>query len=1060
MPVDLPLHGPIAQGLSRRPGKLPRVTTGDGSLLEGLYESLITRALEKRLADITRLDIHRGPIDEADEPDVLARHVREVTFRTLREERNAERRLALVNQLVEMLGSSEDSVPTTRQLLAIAVPPAPGSQFRSLIERPSTPLSEAALLTNAAGEPGLGHEIRAELASADQVDVIMAFVKWYGLRLLEDKLGALRELGVPLRVITTTYMGATDRTALDRLVRDFGAEVKVQFDSQRTSLHAKSWLFGRNTGFDTAYVGSSNLSRAAMLDGVEWNVRLSAVSNPALLRKFRATFDSYWNAATFETYDPDADRDRLDDALAEAAGNRTHDRVTLTLSGLQVRPYAYQQEMLDQLEVERFVHDRHRNLVVAATGTGKTVVAALDYRRLAAGSATRPRLLFVAHRREILQQSLRTYREVLSDAGFGELYVDGHRPERWAHVFASVQSLSSYGISNIPPDAYDIVVVDEFHHAEARTYRRILDQLKPRELLGMTATPERGDGLDVRSFFMGRTAAELRLWDALRADLLTPFHYFAVADGMDLTRVDWKAGAYDADELSNLFTGNDARARIVLKAVRNKVADLSAMKALAFCVSRDHARYMTRVFNDAGIRSATVLGDTARLERDAAVRDLRDGALQVVFAVDVFNEGVDVPSINTVLFLRPTESSTVFLQQLGRGLRRAVDKAVLTALDFVGHHRKEFRFDQRFRAMTGSTRAALERDIHQGFPFLPAGTQIVLDRQSQELVLDNVRSQVTTRWAGITAELRAHPTGDLPTFLDESGVELADVIRENRSWTRLRRDAGLEVPEGSVFEKTVLKRVRALCHIDDPDRAAAYLPWLSDDAPDYDQADPALKAYGRMLFFSLWPDGGGFDSYGDGLTALKSERAARQDLRAVIGIGLESAERVTSRLHGKLGLRPLRVHARYTREEIVAALDYVSVDGRKPTSLQQGVFFAPEANSDAFLVTLHKSEADYSPTTMYQDYAVSPELFHWESQSATTVASPTGQRYLNHREGGSHILLFTRPHKVSAFGSGAPYLFLGEADYVEHRGERPIAITWHLRTPMPAADFAVAGVVH
>ena len=165
----------------------------------------------------------------------------------------------------------------------------------------------------------------------------------------------------------------------------------------------------------------------------------------------------------------------------------------------------------------------------------------------------------------------------------------------------------------------------------------------------------------------------------------------------------------------------------------------------------------------------------------------------MLFTVDVFNEGVDVPAINTVLFLRPTESSTVFLQQLGRGLRRARDKAVLTALDFVGHHRKEFRFDQRFRAMTGSTRAALERDIQHGFPFLPAGTQIILDRQSQQLVLENIRSQVTTRWAGISAELRAHPTDDLATFLDESGVELADVVRADRSWTRLRREAGLEV---------------------------------------------------------------------------------------------------------------------------------------------------------------------------------------------------------------------------------------------------------------------------
>jgi HKD family nuclease len=248
------------------------VSNGDESLLEGLYESLITRALEERLAGLLNFDIHRALIDEADEPEVLARHIRDVTLRALRQERDPGRRLALVNRLVETLGASEDSLTAVGQLLAVAMPSAPGSVVRGLRERPSTPLSDAALLTNAPGEPGIGHELRAELASADRVDVIMAFVKWYGLRLFEDQLRAMWESGVPLRVITTTYMGATERAALDRLVRDFGAQVKVQYDAQRTRLHAKAWLFRRNTGFDTAYVGSSNLSRAAMLDGVEWNV--------------------------------------------------------------------------------------------------------------------------------------------------------------------------------------------------------------------------------------------------------------------------------------------------------------------------------------------------------------------------------------------------------------------------------------------------------------------------------------------------------------------------------------------------------------------------------------------------------------------------------------------------------------------------------------------------------------------------------------------------------------------------------------------------------------------
>jgi superfamily II DNA or RNA helicase len=883
----------------------------------------------------------------------------------------------------------------------------------------------------------------------------MAFVKWHGIRVIETQLQELRARGVRFRVITTTYMGATERAALDRLVREFGAEAKVQYDSLRTRLHAKAWLFRRSTGFDTAYVGSSNLSRAALLDGVEWNVRLSAIATPGLIDKFQATFETYWNDPTFESYDPDNHRDRLDDALAEAAGRKPRDRVTLSLSGLAVRPYAYQTEMLEQLDVERVVHDHHRNLVVAATGTGKTVVAAFDYRRLIEQFGRRPSLLFVAHRREILEQSRRTYREVLSDANFGQLFVGGVRPERWEHVFASVQSLSAKGIQEIPPDAYEIVVIDEFHHAEAATYRRILDHLEPVELLGLTATPERADGRDVRAFFDGRTAAELRLWDALRAELLTPFHYFAVADGTDLRGVDWRNGAYSVDHLSNVLTGNDARARLILKAVQDKVSDLSTMRALGFCVSREHAKYMTSVFTRAGISAATVLGETPQEQRHQHVRDLADGRLQAIFTVDVFNEGLDVPAINTVLFLRPTESATVFLQQLGRGLRHASGKAVLTALDFVGHHRKEFRFDVRFRAMTGATRAQLKHEIEQGFPFLPAGTQIVLDRQSEELVLKNIREQVTNRWAGIVSELRSHPTSALDQFLGDSGVELADILRGDRSWARLRREAGVPTPTGGNLEAKLLKRVRALAHVDDPERAAAYLKWLSGSATNYESGDPEMQAFGRMLFFSLFPDGGGFSSYQEGFDRLILEPAVREDLASVIRQSERLAPHVTKPMEGRLSKTPFRVHARYSINEILPALNI----SRKPKGFQAGVVWSQSLRSDAFFVTLKKSEARFSPTTMYRDFALSPTRFHWETQSGTSIHSPTGRRYLSHRASGTSILLFTRHQSRTDFGPGSPYLFLGEADYVEHRGDRPISITWELREPMPADHFAIASVV-
>ena len=1019
----------------------------------GLYESLVTDALS------TGLDANRAgipdvqKIDAADQPHVLARHLYEVAQRVLTGTKDEPARIALVNRLLHELSSADELVALpASQLLRIAQPVRPGATTFEDV-RPSIPMSEAALLTNSKDEPSLGAELRAEIDTADEVDLLCAFVKWHGLRLLEPQLRRLQGRHAPLRVITTTYMGATERAALDRLIRELGAEVRIQYDAQRTRLHAKAWMFRRNTRFDTAYVGSSNLSRAALLDGVEWNVRLSRVGTPALLEKFHATFDTYWNDVSFELYDPDRDRDRLDDALAEASGAARHSRVTISLSGLEVRPFPHQQEMLDEIQAERTVHGRHRNLVVAATGTGKTVIAALDYRRLCSEQA-QPRLLFVAHRREILEQSLRTYREVLADETFGELYVGGTRPERWQHVFASVQSLTSYGVENLPADAFNVVVIDEFHHAQSTTYRRLIDRLAPQELLGLTATPERADGVDVRSFFDGRTAAELRLWDALGADLLCPFHYFAVADGTDLTAIGWNRGRYDEAELSNVYTGNRVRAAIVLSQLRDKVLDPGAMRALGFCVSVAHAEFMAEVFNAAGVPALAVSGATSIADRSRALDDLKALRVNVLFAADLFNEGLDLPDVDTVLFLRPTESATVFLQQLGRGLRRTATKPVLTVLDFVGHQRKEFRFDIKLRALTGQTRRGLEREIQRDFPFLPSGCQIVMDKQAQAIVLDNIRSQVAHRWSQMVAELRSYGEQDLATFLHESGVELPDVLRQGqRSWTRLRRDAGHPTREGSTREEKLLRRVRALTHVEDPLRADVYTRLLGDSGRPFDQLSASEQRLAKMLLFSLWPDGGGHTSYDDALEALRQEAAVRDELRAVLDLSFDGARHQTVELDGALAEVPLRVHGRYQREEILAGLDYANLE-RKPTSVMQGVAYAEAFNADILFVTLKKSESDYSPTTMYRDYPISPTLFHWESQSTTTVRSPTGQRYLN---GTSNVLLFARETHHDEFGT-APYVFLGQARYASHEGERPIAITWQLDRPMPADFFGSATV--
>jgi hypothetical protein len=466
---------------------------------------------------------------------------------------------------------------------------------------------------------------------------------------------------------------------------------------------------------------------------------------------------------------------------------------------------------------------------------------------------------------------------------------------------------------------------------------------------------------------------------------------------------------------------------------------------------------MARVFRDSGIPALAVSGQTPGAEREAALLALRSRQLNVLFAADLFNEGVDLPEVDTVLFLRPTQSATVFLQQLGRGLRRAPGKAVLTALDFIGQHRREYRFDVRYRALTGIGRAALERQIEQGFPFLPSGSQLVLDRVAQQIVLDSVRQQLRLTRKGLAAEVRSY--GDLPLaqFLTESGRDLVDIYRGNGSWTDVRRLAGLPTETAGPDEAPLLRRVSGLLHIDDPERAETYAMLTSDDAPPYDALTPRQQRLARMLFFTLWPNKGGFPSYQAGLEHLRLHPAVCAEAREVMAYGVDRA-RLSSRPLGE-GLQdvPLLSHARYRREEILAALSWANWE-RAARGHFTGVAWAETTQTDALLINLRKSEAEFSPTTMYRDYAISPELFHWESQNTTRVASPTGQRYLRHAERGSHIVLFVRETPTDELGA-APFLCLGPATYIEHRGERPIAITWRLHRRMPGDTFHIASVV-
>lgn len=1044
-------------------------------LFPGLYELLEDSALETDLTELPEGSAALDTVDPADSPHVLARYLRDRILLHL-ESTPAATRVHEANRILAALNDEmQDPARISegpRQLMSIA--PTTGAAAR----KPATPLSDAALLTNTPHEPQVGREIAKELESADRVDLLIAFVKWSGLHVMDKELQSLKDRGIPFRVLTTVYMGASDAKAINALTRKYGADVRVSYETRNTRLHAKAWMFHRKTGFSTAYVGSSNLSHAAMLDGLEWNVRLSSVATPALLQKFEATFQSYWASESFEPYNPDDDGERLARALAEGGGRASSD---VSVAHLDVQPYPYQAQMLQELEAERVIHDRHRNLVVAATGTGKTIVAALDYRRLQAGTLGELSLLFVAHRREILEQARQIYATVLRDGAFGELMVDGYQPIRGKHVFASIQSLNAKNLDRFSAESFEVVVIDEFHHADAPTYRKIIEHFRPQELLGLTATPERGDGVNVaEKFFEGRIASELRLWDALDQQLLTPFHYFGVSDGVDLSALQFRRGRYEDKDLDAVYTGNDARTAKVLQALNDKVLDPHSMKAIGFCVSVKHAEYMARKFTEADLPSAALSGVSSTDERRTALKALQRGELRVVFAVDLFNEGLDIPQVDTILMLRPTQSSALFLQQLGRGLRLAPDKPVLTVLDFIGFQHREFRFDLKYRAVTGSSRTRLAKDLEDGFPFLPSGTQIVFDSVAQSVVLNNVKRQLrlTTRQVvdeimDLASQQPSPESYTLRQYLTDSLSEASDIYRRSKfggrptTWSTLRRAGGL-VPdvlwpaEDQEMEVLVLlQRAKAFLNVDDPTRLHCYEDLLRPDAPLVSSLPLRERRIARMLYYSFWPQGpksGGPVDLESGLQLLRSHAILRNELTQLIDVTADSARNLPRSLGQSYADIPLQTHAHYTREELLAGLGMGEEGQRTPGTVREGVSWIPSSRCEALLVTLHKSEKDFSPNTMYKDYAISEALFHWESQNQTTPESAAGQRYQHHTAQDSHIMLFVRESPTQEAGT-SPYVFLGPVDYVSHEGSKPMSIIWKLRRPMPSPVFSDASTV-
>ena len=1020
-------------------------------LIEGTYENLITDGLKREMLTSSEkgLICKQEDIDGAESTNMLTEHLSRIIRTRLSDENlTTEERAAFANRLIDFLGEEkEEKVVDDKQMLAAVVSKQEEARLKatnSTLVRPLTGFRVSNLFTGGQSHVSLSSEIERDIESADSICMIVSFLKLSGVNLIYDHLK--RFCSNPqhrLRIITTTYCGVTDAKAVERLACLPNTEIRISYNTQIERLHAKSYIFERNSGFSTAYIGSSNLSKSAQTDGLEWNIRVTNVENPHIINAALATFDIYWNSHNFEDFREGG----IEKLYKELQKVREPKLATDVLAKYTILPH--QKQILDKLAVIREGGVR-RNLIVAATGTGKTVISAFDYKVFTEQTEGTHRLLFVAHREEILKQSRRTYRSVLLDANFGDIWVGDSRPQNGIdHLFISVQTFNSKYeriFSGLPADYYDYIVIDEAHHLVADSYRKIISKFTPKFLVGLTATPERMDGVSLLPDFDNQISAEIRLPKALDEGLLTPFQYLCISDETDLTDEELMQGdRYVATKLTEELC-NRERVGLIVNRLQYYLADEHKCRALGFCATKKHAQFMAEEFRRVGLKAAYLTSDNDA-ERLSLNKQLAKGEINYLFVVDIFNEGVDIPAVDTVLFLRPTESLTIFLQQLGRGLRLYPGKQQLTVFDFVAQLNQKYDFASRFRSLLTRTDKSVVDQVKNGFTLLPHGCAIHMEEKAQEYVLQNIKAAIYNK-ARLVKELRTYThTPTLAEFIENNGQDVRLIYKGGSCWSSLKREAGMcDYPEDDNT-KLFVKGIGNLVHVN----TVSYLNFIRKvmlAKGNVKCNDEREETFAVMLYYTLFIDNiskVGVKSISEALRRLADYPMFISEILELTDYLLAHLETKTFSVGEGMPMG-LEQYGCYTREEVFAIFKRQTANKKMQGSVA-GVFNIEELNTELFFVTLNKSDKDFSAETMYNDYVVSENEFRWESQN-TDSHQGKGKRFVEQKKNGKKFLLFVRENKKDGYGNTCPFICFGLVDYIRSKDDKPMKINWQTHHPI------------
>ncbi|MGL4992268.1 MAG: DEAD/DEAH box helicase [Sarcina sp.] len=924
-------------------------------------------------------------------------------------------------------------------------------------------LENSKLITNSNGNNML-LELKAAFKNCVGFYFSVAFINFSGLQLILDNLKEMKSKGVKGKIITSTYLNFTQPKALEYIKKFDNIDSKIFItDEKLRGFHTKVYIFEYEECFKI-FIGSSNMTQSALKNNEEWNVKIVSKKDD----EFSKTVMNAYNNLFYESEKVDETFiSEYKSFIDEINSDITKKSLKFISSKRKINPNFMQKRAIESLKRLR-EHGENKSLVIAATGTGKTYMSAFDVREYKA-----KRMLFIVHREDILRKAINDYKKIIIDKTFG-LFTGNIKEKNVDYLFATIQTISKY-YEIFNEDEFDYIIIDEAHHAISPTYKAVLEYFKPKFLLGMTATPERTNGEDIFDIFDSNIALEIRISEALEQNLVAPFHYFGITD---IESIDYsKININDIDKVAKILQINE-RVDFIIEKMNFYGFDGDKRKCIGFCANIEHARYMEEEFCMRGIHSKALVGSDSIDTRKKYITKLEDDKdnLEVIFTVDLFNEGVDIPSINSILMLRPTQSPIIFIQQLGRGLRRYENKDFLTVLDFIGNYNKAFLIAIALNGGKFYDKQSLKISLKNDFINIKGCTNIQMDEIAKERILEQIDRENFNSLKYLKEEyfefkkinngkvvnlltdyfkyeaainpikfIKASVSKTYLGFLEKVENNFEDIsLLKNKLFKDGLKDITGKLPLKRPFEFIIIKYLVqnniASKEIlkNEVEKSISYV-----DEETFEYTLECLKGE----YYSKKESNYNFINIIDNEITLTDEfkeiikiDKCKLYINDVLSYGLLMYEREFGKKN--YGVPFLKLYSQYTRDDVVR------ISNAKMKFGGYGMGGLKTNGNEWFMFVNLEKELDIKESINHENEFIGDDIFVWQSRNTTTIDSKAGQELINNIKENINMHLFVRKYK-EIDGVIEPYIYIGKGDTIYHEGEKPITVHLKLRNKVP-----------